>query len=179
MGNKTVVKTTFGRFANGLSDNFANSYNPFTNVTENFRWHDLNGDGLYEPGEVNLDPNGLDFISITGASSTTLNRQLKQPMTNEVTASFERELRANLAIRALYVFKNIVNPYDTTNVARPRSAYNIPLTRRDPGPDGVLGTADDGQSVKRTDQYQPQVGPHVCLRDRRRAAARGADWGEI
>src|ERR1700694_2478679 len=67
------------------------------------------------------------------------------------------------AIRALYVFKNIVNPYDTTNVARPRSAYNIPLTRRDPGPDGVLGTADDGQSVKRTDQYQPQVGPHVCL----------------
>ena len=37
MGNKSVVKATFGRFANGLSDNFANSYNPFTNITENFR----------------------------------------------------------------------------------------------------------------------------------------------
>jgi outer membrane receptor protein involved in Fe transport len=47
MGSKTVLKATYGRFANGLSDNFANSYNPFTNVTESFRWHDLlNTDGL-------------------------------------------------------------------------------------------------------------------------------------
>ena len=87
------------------------------------------------------------FLSITGANSTTLNPDLQQPMTNEATASFERELRPNLGIRALYVFKNVVNQYATTNTARPRSAYNIPLTRRDPGPDDVLGTADDGKSV--------------------------------
>jgi hypothetical protein len=153
MGNKTVVKATYGRFANGLSDNFANSYNPLTNVTYNFRWHDLDGNGLYEPGEVNLDtsPAG-DLLSISGAGSSTLNRNLKQPMTNEVTASFERELRANLAVRALYVFKNIVNNYDTTNVARPRGAYSIPLTRRVPGPDGTLGP--DSQSVTIYD-YDP------------------------
>jgi hypothetical protein len=154
LGHQSVVKATFGRYANGLSDNFANSYNPLTNTTSQFRWHDLNGDGLYEPGEVNLDPNGGDFLGITGASSSTLNRNLKQPMTNEVTTSFERELLPNLAVRALYVFKNIVNPYDTTNVARPRSAYDIPLTRRDPGPDGILGTADDGKTVTIWD-YDP------------------------
>jgi hypothetical protein len=104
---------------------------------------------------VNLDPNnGGDFIGISGANSTTLNPNLQQPMTNEVTASFERELRANLGVRALYVFKNVVNQYATTNTARPRSAYNIPLTRRDPGPDDVLGTADDGKSVTIYD-YDP------------------------
>jgi hypothetical protein len=149
MGNKTVVKATYGKFANGLSDNFANSYNPFTNITENFRWHDLNGDHLYQPGEVNLDPiNGGDFLSISGSGSATLPQGLKQPTTNEATASFERELMANLGVRVLYVYKNVVNQTVTTNVARPRSAYDIPLTRRDPGPDDILGTADDpGKSV--------------------------------
>jgi hypothetical protein len=146
MGNKTVVKATYGRFANGLSDNFANNYNPFSNVTDAFRWHD-NGDLLYQPGEVNLDPNGPDFLSITGTNTSILNKALLQPMTNEATTSFERELRPNLGVRVLYVFKNVIDQYDTTNTARPRSAYNIPLTRRDAGPDDILGNADDGKPV--------------------------------
>ena len=45
--------------------------------------------------------------------------------------------------------------YATRNVARPRSAYNIPLTRRDPGPDGVLNTSDDGGTVTIYD-YDPR-----------------------
>ena len=45
-------------FANGLSDNFANSYNPFTNIhEESFRWHDLNTEAAStKPVEVNLNP---------------------------------------------------------------------------------------------------------------------------
>ena len=34
------------------------------------------------------------------------------------------------------------------------SAYNIPLQRRDPGPDGNIGTADDGPMVTIYD-YDP------------------------
>jgi len=148
MAKKTVVKATYGRFANGLSDNFANSYNPFTNITENFRWHDNNNDLLYEPGEVNLDPvNGGDFLTISGSGSSTLPQGLLQPMTNEVTASFEREVLPNLGVRVLYVFKNVIDQTATTNVLRPRSAYNIPLTRRDAGPDDILNNADDGTPV--------------------------------
>ena len=149
VASKTVVKATFGRYSNGLSDNFANSYNPLANTTSSYLWHDLNGNRDYDPGEVNLDPNGnpLDFISISGASSATLNKNLKQPMTNEVTTSFEREVASNLGVRALYVFKTVTDGYTTTNIARPASAYNIPLTRRDPGPDGVLNTADDAGTV--------------------------------
>jgi hypothetical protein len=149
VATKTVVKATFGRYSNGLSDNFANSYNPLANTTSSYFWHDLNGNRDYDPGEVNLDPNGspLDFISISGASSANLNKDLKQPMTNEVTTSFEREVASNLGIRALYVFKTVTDGYTTTNLARPASAYNIPLTRRDPGADGVLNTPDDGGTV--------------------------------
>jgi hypothetical protein len=154
LANKTVVKTTFGRYSNGMPDGFANAYNPNANVTMTYRWRDLDRNSDYTPGEVNLDPNGPDFLGISGASSTQLNKDLQQPMTTEATASFERELRPNLGIRALYVFKNVTDQYDTTNVARPRSAYNIPLKRRDPGPDGILDTGDDGGAATIWD-YDP------------------------
>ena len=156
VAERTVIKGTFGVYSNGLSDNFANSYNPLTNTTTSFRWRDPNGNGDYDPGEVNLDTsaNGTDFIGIAGASSANLNPDLKQPMTRESTASFEREVASNLGVRALYVYKQVVDGYATTNLARPASAYNIPLTRRDPGPDRILNTSDDAGSVTIYD-YDP------------------------
>ena len=41
-----------------------------------------------------------------------------------------------------------INTYRLLNTPRPYSAYNIPITKPDPGPDGVLNTADDpGSSI--------------------------------
>jgi hypothetical protein len=40
------------------------------------------------------------------------------------------------------------------NIRRPYDVYSIPITRRDPGPDGILGTADDGVPVTFFD-YRP------------------------
>lgn len=147
VANKTVVKGTFGRFVNGMDDGFANAYNPLSNVTMTFRWRDLDGNRDYTPGEVILDPNCCDFVGITGSSSARLNPDLKPAMTTETTLGVEREVARNLGVRVLYVNKKVTDRFGTRNVARPRSAYNIPLTRRDPGPDGALNTADDGGSV--------------------------------
>jgi len=130
-----------------MSDGFANAYNPLANVTMTFKWRDLNGNGDYNAGEVNLDPNGSDFVGVTGTSSAQLNPDLQAPMTTESTIGVEREIAQNLGVRALYVYKKVTDQFGTRNVARPRSAYNIPLTRRDPGPDGVLNTSDDGGKV--------------------------------
>jgi hypothetical protein len=54
----------------------------------------------------------------------------------------------------MYVYKlvsdsivNSTNSLVSINTLRPYSAWNVPITRRDPGPDGVLGTPDDGGSV--------------------------------
>jgi hypothetical protein len=157
VADKTVVKGTFGRFVNGMDDGFANAYNPMANVTMTFKWRDLDGNRDYTPGEVNLDPNapGGDFVSISGASSARLNPELKPAMTNETTLGVEREIVQNLGVRVLYVYKKVTDKFGTRNVARPRSAYNIPLTRRDPGPDGVLNTGDDGGTVTIYD-YDPK-----------------------
>jgi hypothetical protein len=160
LADRTIVKATYGRFVNGMDDGFANAYNTMANVTMKFRWRDLNGNGDYDAGEVNLNPNlglsqGGDFINVTGQSSARLNPELRSPMTDEATMGVEREVMQNLGIRALYVYKRVTDRYTTRNVARPRSAYNIPLTRRDPGPDGLLNTADDGGSVTIYD-YDPR-----------------------
>jgi hypothetical protein len=55
------------------------------------------------------------------------------------------------------VYRRSQDNYDIPgpNVARPLSAYNIPVTRRDPGPDGILGNADDGGRVTFYD-YAPE-----------------------
>jgi hypothetical protein len=98
---------------------------------------------------VDLNTNGPDFISITSASSSVRNPSLRQPRTWEGTASFERELAPNLAFRTMYIYRRLVNYLADPgpNIKRPYGVYDIPITRRDPGPDGILGTADDGGRV--------------------------------
>lgn len=146
---KTVIKGSYGRYNGGMigEGGFASPFNANGSVTATYRWRDQDRNGDYTPGEVNLDLNGGDFLSITGSANNVNNPDLRQPMTNEFTAGFERELANNLGFRTLYVYKDFVDNVVSVNVARPRSAYNIPLTRRDPGPDGVLNTSDDAPPV--------------------------------
>jgi hypothetical protein len=154
---KTVLKASYGLYNGGMPSAHAGLHNDNAQVTATFRWRDLDRNGDYTPGEVNLDTSssGPDFIGISGGSSANvLNPDLRQPMTNEVTLGFERELMADLGFRTLYVYKDFRDEFTTTNIRRPREAYNIPLTRRDPGPDGLLNTADDGGQVTIWD-YDP------------------------
>jgi hypothetical protein len=154
IGGKSIVKATVGLYNYILGDTYADAFNRNATANAVFNWHDLNGDKLYEPGEVNLDLNGLDLKSITAASNRILNPNLLSPNTWETTASFEREIAANLGLRVMYVYKtvadsivNSTNTLVTINTLRRFGAWTIPITRRDPGPDGVLGTPDDAGQV--------------------------------
>jgi len=156
VGGKSVVKATFGLYNYILGDTYADAFNRNATANAIFNWHDLNGDKLYQPGEVNLDLNGPDFKSITAASNQILNPNLKSPNYWETTASFERELAANVGLRLMYVHKLVSGAINNTlpnnstvtiNTLRPYSAWSVPITRRDPGPDGILGNADDAGTV--------------------------------
>jgi hypothetical protein len=154
LGGKTVVKATFGEYNYMLGDTYADAFNQNATANATFLWHDLNGDRLYQPGEVNLDTNGPDFVSITAARNRVLSPDLEQPRTWETTASFEHELAPGFALRTMYVYRKLVGYLSTVNTLRPYDAYSIPITRRDPGMDGVLNTADDGGNVTFYD-YSP------------------------
>lgn len=155
---RTVMKASYGWYNDELPyfvGTFTDMYNPLFPTATTYRWHDLNGNRDYDPGEVNLDRNGPDFLSITSAANTKpLDPNLKLPHSHEVAVSLERELLPNMGGRVLYVYKRRSDDYGTVNGARPYSVYNIPLRRRDPGPDGILGTGDDGSMVTVYD-YDP------------------------
>ncbi len=139
---KTVAKVTYGWF--NVESILADNYNQNSSSTTRYRWRDLNGNHNYDPGEVNLDTNGPDFISTTSSANNILNPDLKLAHVHEVTASLERELMPNMGVRALYMYRRFGDQFASVNVLRPFSAFNIPLARRDPGPDGNIGTSDDG-----------------------------------
>jgi carboxypeptidase family protein len=145
----TVVKASFGQYNDQYRDADVGNFNSNAQSDITYRWSDQDRNGNYTPGEVNLALNGPDFLSITAASNRKVNPDLRQPITTEATASFEREVAGNVGLRVGYVFRRRVDQYSFggINVLRPRSAYNIPITRRDPGPDGVLGNSDDGGRV--------------------------------
>ncbi len=114
-----------------------------------YRWRDLNSNLNYDPGEVNLDPNGPDFISrtVAGLSGALIggvpSPDEKQPYTDEFMLQFERQLMSNFAVRVTGVYSQALNETRLANALRPYDVFNIPIINRDPGPDGVVGTADD------------------------------------
>ena len=142
---RSVVKVTYGWF--NPEAGLAGDFNRNRAFATRFRWRDLNGNNDYDPGESNLNPNGPDFVSTTSAANNILNPDLELTHVHEATATFEHELTPGTAIRALYLYRRFGDQSATINVLRPYSAFNIPISRQDPGPDGALGTADDGATV--------------------------------
>lgn len=141
----TVIKATAGVYNFVIGDRFAGIYNANSLARARFEWNDANGNNLFDAGEalLNSDPNNPDFVTRTGASTNFVNPLLKQPAIYEVTVGLERELLPGLASRVLYVYKDLDEQFDTVNVEHLR-AFSIRRQFIDPGPDGMTGTADDG-----------------------------------
>jgi hypothetical protein len=139
---RTVIKGTFGGYSDDFVEFFLQNFSPLALTTTTYRWRDLNSDKAYQPGEVNLDRNGPDFLSITGGTTSTSTFDV--PYSYEATASLERQIGTSTAIRVLYVYTTTTQDIQLVNGKRPYSAYDVPIARQDPGPDGVVGTSDDG-----------------------------------
>jgi Carboxypeptidase regulatory-like domain len=182
---KTVIKGGWGRYTHLRAlepDVLRVAGNAVANGV--FRWHDLNGNLAYDPGEVNLDRNGPDFVETVGRFSqgtglpspppnTVVNQDELQSKYDEFSVSLERELVPNVAVRGTGVYSRTTNVIRLQNNLRPYEAYNIPITNPDPGPDGRVGTGDDpGTSItyfefsptlsgRRFEQFMPVNDPNV------------------
>jgi hypothetical protein len=154
---RTVVKAAWGRFNFAIRADTAGIVRPFNlndHTQRRYRWNDLNGDkifqGTYDQATGQVGGEFGNFIGTdpgTGSSSQVLNPDIKQPRTDEFTLFLEREVMGNLSARVGYVFKKLDDRYQVVNIARPYEAFNVPVTTRDPGPDGVLNSGDDGDLV--------------------------------
>jgi hypothetical protein len=97
---------------------------------------------VWEPGEE-----GRLISSAGGVATTSLDPDQKDDYTYDMSVWVERELIANLGVRAGFVHREELQQRGTINQNQPYDAFNIPATVRDPGPDGRAGTADDGGLV--------------------------------
>jgi hypothetical protein len=136
---KTVWKANYGRyyFNPGVTLADTVSPNPATQYTE-YAWTDRNGDGLWERGEE-----GAINAQVGGASSITFDPNLKNSYTDELSTWMERELPGQIGARVGFVWKMDRNGYQQENRNRPLSAWTVPTTVTDPGPDGRANTGDE------------------------------------
>ena len=109
------------------------------------------GNGVYDDGETIGNPT----TSLGGVGTTVLDPNLKNTKTNEMSAWIEHELFPGVGLQGGYVYRTIDDFRVRVNVNRPLSAYNVPVTLRDPGPDGVFNNADDGANFQ---ALQPERG---------------------
>lgn len=134
---KTALKFSAGRYYYIIASGFSNSINPNFSVSKQYAWNDKNGDLHYQPGEETGVP-----VS-AGGLTTKFDPNLKRPYTNEITAGIDRELLPSLRLSTVFTWRSERYQTANLNTVAPLNTW-VMVTRADPGPDGLVGSADDG-----------------------------------
>ena len=141
---KTVVKFHYGEFWVYPAPIFTAAFNPNpSGWSQTYLWtSDPDTNGRWDPGEEGR------LISVSGGSaSTRLDPGIENTSVRQTSAYVEREVAPNFALRTGVVLNARRQPYGTINVNRPLEAYSVPVAVVDPGPDGRIGSADDGGTM--------------------------------
>jgi hypothetical protein len=154
---RTVVKANWGVYWGNPG---TASSNPNGTWQKRHAWtNDRNNNGVWDPGEE-----GRLISSSGGVASTSLDPNQTDPYTLDMSVWLERELVSNLGLRGGFVHRVEKDSNGTINTNQPASAFTVPTTVRDPGPDGNVGTSDDGGLINAFNLQQAYVGlPTVSL----------------
>jgi hypothetical protein len=136
---KTALKFSAARYYDQIGTGTPGGVNPNGLVSQTFTWAD-NGDLVFQPGELGTGgginaPLPADFLK----SHFLLNHR---PYRNEFTGSVDHQLIPDLRLSATFIYRREWNQIVTLEQNIPFTYYT-PQTFLDPGPDGVVGTADD------------------------------------
>ncbi len=141
---RTVLKLHYGKFWLYPGPNFTAAFNPNpSGWAQTYLWtNDANANGRWDSGEE-----GRLISASGGSASTRLDPDIANSYIHQASAYLEREVAIGVGVRTGVVMNARRQPYGTINVSRPLDAYVLPVAVSDPGPDGRLGSADDGASV--------------------------------
>jgi hypothetical protein len=136
---KTVFKANWGLYqSNPGPQNFTN---PLQTTAFTFEWLDRNGDREFQINELGT------FVSSSGGAVNTIDPDIKQQYSTDLSFFVEQELMENLGVRVGYVRKDGRNNWQEVQVARLYSMYTAQRTFNDNGPDGLAGTGDEGPPI--------------------------------
>ena len=140
---RNVLKFNYAKYWYDPGFGLAGNLNPNPGLwNRRFAWTDPNRNGVYDVGEE-----GRLIANSGGTASTALDPNLQDQYANEVAAWYERQLGGTLGVRGGVIWRGSRQAYASINRNRPYDAFNVPITIPDPGPDGRVGTADDGRGI--------------------------------
>ncbi len=141
---KTVLKANWGRFYFNTGVSLADAVNENTSQQySDYNWNDLNGDRIYQEGEETTL-----ITRFGGTQNAFIDPNLENSYTDETSFFVERAVLQDVGVRVGYVYKKDNNGWQQFNELRPFEAFNVPVTRPDPGPDNIAGNADDGPALQ-------------------------------
>jgi hypothetical protein len=147
---KTVLKASWGEYYDQIGTGTPGP-NPNGTVSQNYNWNDQNGDAIFQPGNATF--NGTQYVggefgtlrSTTIPNPNPFDPTLLRTYREETTVGVDKELWAGVRGSATYIHRRDRNPQGTVDTGGVDSwpANYTAVTLTDPGPDGVLNTADD------------------------------------
>jgi hypothetical protein len=137
---KTALKFSAARYYDQIGTGTPNGVNPNGLINQTYEWNDLNGDLVFQPGELGA----LSSTSLPPTVDQLSSRfQLKKrPYRNEYTIGIDHELMPNLRVSLNYIQRREHDQITTLETSIPFDYYT-PISAADPGPDGITGTGDD------------------------------------
>ena len=146
---KTVIRASYGQYNLDQLGTFDLNFNPAALFTSTYTWSGPNGGcvktqytscaasdaflaGLKGVGSPN-------YLSTSGGITGVVNPDLVMPYFQTGTLGFEREMAANLAVRALYVYNRADRLFDQVFPNRGIGTYTVPFNTKYPATDPVNG----------------------------------------
>ena len=134
---RSALKASWGRYYHQFPTGFPNFANQNASLFDTYDWTDVNGDRFFQNGEQG------PILSRGIAAQNLVDPDFIHPHTDEFTVGVEKEFASDLFASATYAKRWGRNLNDSVDVGIPFSAYS-PVNATDPGPDGSVGTGDDG-----------------------------------
>jgi hypothetical protein len=140
--SKTLVKASYSRYNWQLWIDKGGQASTAGTRTYTYQWIDRNADGAFKADEIGT------LVSVDDPSTrpVTIDSNLKQTKTDEIIAGLSHALMANVSVGVSFMYRRDKDLDWKINPLLSPADYRT-VTGTDPGPDGMLGTADDGGAL--------------------------------
>ena len=120
----SVVRFSFGRYYIMQGTGLAETANPVGLAGQYYSWNDTNGDGIPQQSEW-LSPKNL--VNAFGGTTTQINSHMSRPYSEQISASYEKQIWRDLRLGAAYYYRTKKNLFGLENSAVQTSDY-VPVT---------------------------------------------------